>query len=308
MKILNKKTVLIAGGSGLVGTRISEMLSENEYNINILTRTKKPNKGNIKYFEWDINNKKIDLQALQVEHIINLTGAGIADKRWSSARKKVIIDSRVNSLKLITNGLISLNHQPESVVCASAIGYYGNRGSETLTEQSDQGSGFLPECCKLWEAASQQLIDQSKRGTIFRIGIVLSSKGGALPKILMTKKLGVINYFGNGSQFYSFIHIHDLTNMIIQALNDPAYHGIMNAVSPTPMTNKDFSLKIAEVLPGFQTTLPAPAFALKLALGEMSAVVLDSTKVIPQKLIDIGFPFQFAQLSEAILDIDSRKV
>lgn len=305
---MNKKTILIAGGTGLVGSRILEMLPKAQYNIHILTRNKKPDQENIKFFEWNIDNREIDLDSLKVDHIINLTGAGIADKRWSSARKKIIIDSRVNSLKLIKEGLVKINHKPESVVCASAIGYYGNRGNENLNENSDPGHGFLPECCQLWEEASEELIQQSGRGTIFRIGIVLSSTGGALPKILMTRKAGIINYFGDGSQYYSFIHIDDLANMMITALQNSSYRGVINAVSPTPMSNKDFTKKIAEVLPGFQAVIPVPSFALKLALGEMAAVVLDGTKVYPMKLTELKYDFLFENLTDAILDIEERKI
>jgi uncharacterized protein (TIGR01777 family) len=305
---LTKKTILIAGGTGLVGSRIIEMLPKEEFIIHILTRQKKPDRENIRYFEWDIANGQIDLDALKVDYIINLTGAGIADKRWTNSRKKIIIDSRVESLNLIGAGLEKLNHKPKMASCASAIGYYGDRGTEILTEESSPGTGFLPHSCKLWESASNQLIKKCERGVVLRIGIVLSKKGGALPKILMTSKLGVLNYFGDGSQYYSYIHIDDLADIFIQSLKDKSFSGVINAVSPNPLQNKSFTKNIADALPGNQVALPAPAFALKLALGEMSAVVLDSSRVMPTKLQEIGYEFNFAEVEAAIKDIMKREV
>jgi uncharacterized protein (TIGR01777 family) len=305
---LIKKTILIAGGTGLVGSRIVDLLPKEEFIIHILTRQKKPDKENIRYFEWDVSTGRIDLEALKVDFIVNLTGAGIADKRWTTSRKKMIIDSRVESLRLISAGLEKINHRPKMASCASAIGFYGNRGAEILTEESNAGIGFLPQCCKLWEAASYELMEKCARGAIFRIGIVLSKKGGALPKILMTSKLGVLNYFGDGSQYYSYIHIDDLSHMFIQSFKDESYAGVINAVSPYPLQNKIFTKKIAKRLPGNQVALPAPGFALKLALGEMAAVVLDSSKVIPAALQKKEFKFKYGDLEMAIEDIMERGV
>jgi len=301
------KTVLIAGGSGLVGSRITQLLDSNKYHINILTRSPKPASENITYYHWDIDRGIIDENALDADYLINLTGAGIADSRWTEKRKKILIDSRVKSTLLIQSEMKKKNKKFEVVISASAIGYYGHQGDAILDEESDPGEEFLSECCKLWEDASEKLSEVAVRNKIIRVGLVLSAKGGALPKILMTKSLKIFNYFGNGQQFYSWIHIDDMSRMFIYLLENESQYKIFNGVSPRPLTNKKFTEEVREAAGG-GLVLPAPAFGLKIALGEMANVVLNSNRVIPRNFELDGFKYDFPNLGEAVKDLIERKI
>ena len=301
------KTILIAGGSGLVGTRIIELLDPNEFHINILTRSPRSPKGNITYHKWDIEKGIIDDAALDADYLINLTGAGIADARWTDSRKKLLIDSRVNSTLLIQSAMKKAKRKFKVAVSASAIGYYGDQGNTILDESNNPGDEFLSTCCMLWENASEKLQEVADQNKILRVGIVLSTAGGALPKILMTKAIKVFNYFGNGKQYYSWIHIDDISRMFISLLQNPSNHTVYNGVAPRPLTNKKFTELVKESAGG-GLVLPAPAFGLKLALGEMSKVVLNSNRVIPKNFIEEGFKFQFPDLKEAVENLLERKV
>lgn len=301
------KTILIAGGSGLVGTRITELLDSKEYRIIILTRSPRPPKGNITYLNWDIEKGVIDDRALDADYLINLTGAGIADARWTSERKKLLIDSRVNSTLLIQSAMKKANKKFKAVVSASAIGYYGDQGDAILDESNNPGDEFLSTCCMLWENASEQLQEVADDNKIVRVGLVLSSRGGALPKILMTMAIRVFNYFGNGKQYYSWIHIDDISRMFIHLLTEQGYHSVYNGVAPRPLTNKKFTEEVRDAV-GSGIVLPAPAFGLKLALGEMSNVVLNSNRVIPKNFTQEGFMYSFPKLTEAVKDLLEREV
>ncbi len=294
------KSILIAGGSGLIGQRLVELLSP-YYELKILSRKKHANTSNVKYFLWNTDTDEIDIEALKSDIIINLSGAGIADKRWTDIRKKELIDSRVKPANLIAEKLKKYNIQPKLYIGASAIGYYGDRADEVLIESSKIGKGFMAECCEAWENASAKVHPFVERFINLRIGIVLSKNGGALPKILMTTPLGLLNYFGDGSMYYSWIHIDDLCKIISDAIEDNHYRGTINAVSPTPLTNKDFVKNLSLSMPSKKLILPAPTFAIKLALGEMSAVVLNSNRVIPQKLIDVKHKFLYEEINADVL-------
>lgn len=296
------KTILIAGGTGLVGTRITQLLDPDKYHINILTRSPKPPKGNITYHHWDIEKGLIDDHALDADYLINLTGAGIADSRWTDSRKKLLIDSRVNSTLLIHSAMKKANRKFDVAVSASAIGYYGDQDDTILDESSNPGDEFLSTCCMLWEDASEKLAEVSGHNRIIRVGLVLSTEGGALPKILMTKAIKVFNYFGNGKQYYSWVHIDDISRMFIHLLSDPGDHTLYNGVAPRPLTNKRFTEEVRDGVGG-GIVLPAPAFGLKLALGEMSKVVLNSNRVIPKNFTEEGFNYKFTDLKKAIEDL-----
>ncbi len=296
------KTILIAGGSGLVGTRITELLDPNEYHINILTRSPRPPKGNITYHEWDIEKGTIDDHALDADYLINLTGAGIADARWTNSRKELLIDSRVNSTLLIQSAMKKAKRKFKVAVSASAIGYYGEQGDNILDESSNPGDEFLSTCCMLWEDASNKLQEVADQNKILRVGVVLSTKGGALPKILMTKAIRVFNYFGNGKQYYSWIHIDDISRMFISLLSAPGEHSIYNGVAPRPLTNKKFTEEVRDGAGG-GLVLPAPAFGLRIALGEMAKVVLNSNRVVPKNFTSEEFNFEHPDLTEAVKDL-----
>lgn len=301
-----RKKILICGGTGLVGNRLIELMDFDRYEVYILTRTKKAPTENIQYFEWDFSNMEIEKGATNVDYIINLTGAGIADKRWTAERKKILIDSRVNSLKLIKKGIDQDGSMPDALVSASAVGYYGDREGKELRETSSPGKGFMSECCELWEKAALEIESYFDRLSIARIGIVLSTKGGALPKILMTKSIGVYNYFGNGDQYYSWVHIDDLCKMLIVMTENQTMSGIYNCVSPQPLTNKDFTIKIKDALGGM-ITLPAPKFGLRLALGEMADVVLNSNNVIPQRFLEANYDYKYSEIGPAVKALVQQK-
>jgi uncharacterized protein (TIGR01777 family) len=299
-----KKSVLIAGGSGLVGSRLIELLDPYEYDIRLLSRNSKRNNG-IESFHWDFDKMTINPEAVKVDFIINLNGAGIAEKRWTDARKKVLIESRVKSAELIASALKKTKHRPKVYISASAIGYYGDRGNEVLDENSAAGRGFMAECCQSWEEATTKLSSLSDRLIINRIGIVLSTKGGALSKMLLTKNIGVYNYFGKGDRYYSWIHIDDLCRLFIHQLQNESCSGIYNCVTPKPITNRQFMTQIKNALKG-NLVMPIPEFGLRLLLGEMANVVLNSTRVFPRRLEKESFRLKFPDLNAAIKDLVRR--
>ena len=302
-----KETILIAGGTGLVGSRLLELIDYTKYTVHILSRKKKKDTENINYFTWDFNTMEIEEGAVQADYIINFTGAGIADARWTSARKKLLINSRIDSARLIKKGLEKSKHRPKAYISASAIGYYGDRGSEKLTEDSPVGGGFMAECCNLWEDSALELKSLVDRLVINRIGIVLSTKGGALPKILMTKVVGIYNYFGSGSQYYSWIHIDDLCRIFLKNVSDDTMVGVYNTVAPKPITNKEFTVEIKDALGGI-AALPAPKFGLRLLLGEMADVVLNSNRVYPDRLEDTKFHYDYSDLGLSVKDLVNREI
>ena len=231
--------ILIAGGTGLIGQRIIELLDKSKYTIHVLSRSKKQDQDNIRYFQWNINTQEIEHEALDIDHIINLTGAGIADKRWTDDRKKLLISSRVDSTLLIKKGLESSGFRPKSYVSASAIGFYGDSGSKLMQEEDNPvDDGFLSTCTVAWEKAALQLDNCVDRLAIIRIGIVLSSKDGAFQKMLIPFKLGMASYFGNGAMNYSWIHIDDVSKLFIHILKNENTQGIYNAVAPQVVSNK----------------------------------------------------------------------
>lgn len=298
-------SVLIGGGSGLIGSRLTELLTAKGYHVHILSRKKKASTNKlITYHQWDLDQMTIDRASTKVDHIINLTGAGIADARWTDKRKQLLISSRVDAAKLILQNLKETGHKPKSYVSASAVGFYGDRGEEVLTESSPVGKGFMAECCSAWEDAAMLLEGAVERLVVNRIGIVLSTKGGALPKILMTRP--VLSYFGDGAQYYPWIHIDDLCQIFIDSMEQSERRGIYNASVPEPLTNKKFTEQIKNAVGGI--VVPAPTFALRLAMGEMANVVLNSNRVLPARLSQEQHTFQYSDLKTAVQDLRKRKV
>ena len=284
-----------------------EKLSD-KYDFHLLSRSPGKNTANIRYFQWDIDNLTIDEKALDCDHIINLTGAGIADKRWTESRKQLLISSRVNSNKTLALAMSKSGKRFKTISCASAIGYYGERGNEILTEDSKKGEGFLAECSVLWENSAKYLTQYTDHFSILRIGVVLSVKDGALPKMLMTKNVGVLSYFGNGNHYYSWIHIDDLVSIFEKLADRVLPSGIINAVAPDPLSNKDMMNSIANTIGGIPLVIPTPAFGLRIALGEMADVVLNSTRVVPKFLSDHQFVWKFKDVGQAVVDLIKREI
>lgn len=293
-------TVLIGGGSGLVGTRLSNLLTERGYTVIHLSRQANQD-ARFPTFEWDIENQVIDLEAIrQADYVINLAGAGIADRPWTELRKQLITNSRVDTTRLLIKGLKEAQHRPKAFLSSAAIGFYGNRGDELVDENSTAGAGFLTESCLEWESAIAEVNTIGIRSVAIRIGIVLSTRGGALEKMLIPVKWGVSGYFGGGKQWYSWIHIDDLCALFIHFMEHEETHGTYNGVAPNPSRNKAFAQAIMRAHPKRQLVLPVPAFLLRAVMGEMADTVLYSTKVNSAKTEASGFVFKYPELPDAL--------
>jgi len=301
--------ILITGGTGLVGMHLSRMLHNKGHEVIHLSR-KENLQAEFLAYRWDIDGDFVDVEALQqADHIIHLAGASVVGKRWTARQKQNILDSRVKSLELIAHQIQSSGASIQSFISASAIGYYGNTGDQIITEQSPAGdSGFLVESCELWEQAVENVTALGIRTVRMRIGIVLSTVDGALPKILLSFKANAGTWFADGSQYYAWIHIDDVARMFVKAIEDDTLQGVYNATSPNPVTNKKFIKILAKALDKKALLLPTPAFAMRLAMGEMADTVLHGSRVIPQRMKEAGFEFKFDDLETAFRDVIRRKV
>lgn len=298
------KKILITGGSGLVGQKLTQRLLEKGYKVSILSRKNIQN-ANISYYQWDIEKGYINPEALQGVHcIMHLAGAGVADKTWTKERKWEILESRIRSTELLCNSLKELDEKPLSFISASAIGIYGDRDINTkLTENSSPGNGFLAEVTQLWEKSVDSISDLGIRVAKIRIGIVLSTQGGALPKICQPIKLGAGASLGSGEQGVSWIHIDDLCDIFIYALENSSIQGAYNAVAPEPVDNYLLTKAIAKQIKKPLLLPNVPSFVMKLMLGEMASMVLEGNWVSAEKILAAGFKFKFPNLNKALQDL-----
>ncbi|MDB5263925.1 MAG: epimerase, partial [Adhaeribacter sp.] len=233
--------ILITGGTGLIGSRLSEMLIDQGYEVAHLSRQTNPH-AHYKTFKWDLEQGSIDDSVLgYADYIIHLAGANVADGKWTSQRKKEILDSRLKATNLLWQCLNKTPHHVKAFISASAIGIYGDTGDRLVTEESNYGNDFLASVTKLWETAAWRIHELNIRTCIFRIGVVLSDKGGALPQMARPVKLLAGAPLGSGRQYLSWVHIDDLCHLFIQAIEDTRYQGVFNAVAPNPVTNKEFT-------------------------------------------------------------------
>ncbi len=299
------KTILIAGGTGLVGSHLCPFLRKQGYEVRLLSRH--PDKvRDYSAYRWDVGTRQIDRAALEgVDAVINLAGAGIADRPWTSARKRELITSRVDATLLLRDALAELKVKPRRYIAASAIGYYGNRADEWVDEDSHRGThGFLTELAVAWEAAAQQIEALGIATARLRIGIVLAREGGALKPLALPGLFGMAPWFGNGRQWYSWIHVTDLVRMIHYLLTRPTLTGPWNGVSPSPVRLKDFVKTIARTRRGLALGMPVPAWLLRLGMGEMADTVLYSTRVRPRRwLEETDFRWLFPELEGALEDL-----
>ncbi len=302
-------TILITGGTGLVGQRLSYMLTTSGYRVIHLSRKENLNTA-FPAYRWDIEEGYIDETALlQADHIIHLAGANVASQRWTKKFKKIAIDSRVKSISLLAKKLKRLDKLPKSFISASAIGYYGNRGDEILIEKSPPADkGFLSETTVRWELAADEVVSLGIRVALLRIGIVLSTVDGALPKMMLSFKANVGAWFGDGSQYYSWIHIDDLAKMFQYAIEHEDIRGAYNAVAPNPVTNKVFVQTLSKAMDKKSLLLPTPAFTLRLAMGEMADIVLHGSRVNADKIQATGFDFEHPELETAVRDLIARGI
>ncbi|MBS1528999.1 MAG: TIGR01777 family oxidoreductase [Bacteroidetes bacterium] len=295
--------ILITGGSGLIGRRLTDLLLSKGYSVSHLNR--KPGRDKrVKNFTWDVARGLIDEQCIDgIDIIVHLAGAGIADKKWTTGRKKEIIDSRTESIRLIYKLMKDRPNKVNSFISATAIGYYGDRGDELLTEESAPGEGFMPECCIAWEKAVDEGKALGLRILKLRTGIVLDKRGGALLQMARPVKLFVGAGFGSGRQWVSWIHWEDAADMYLAAIENINLAGVYNMVAPAPVTNRQLMKAIAKQLNRPLWFFNVPSFVFKLLIGEMSIMVLGSANVSAQKILDDGFKFKYPELQSALRQI-----
>jgi uncharacterized protein len=307
------QTVLISGGTGLVGKALTRLLTIKGYRVIVLSR-KLPagnltalTNGNISFAKWDVKKQEMDIAALQqADYIIHLAGAGVMDKKWTEDYKKEIVDSRVNSSKLIVASLQQHPNKVNAIISASAIGFYGKDEvpAKVFTEDAPADENFLGETCKLWEQSMQPVVQLNKRLVQLRIGIVLSKDGGALKEFMAPVKMGVAAILGNGKQTISWVHIDDLCRMFLFAIENENMNGIYNAVAPYPVNNKALTVTLAKKMKRlFYLPFYVPIFILKIMLGGRSIEILKSTTVSCKKIIAANFTFQFENIEKALDDL-----
>lgn len=285
--------ILITGGTGLVGSRLTKLLMAKNHEVAILTRS--PDAKN--EYQWDIQKKTIDKKAFEnIDYIIHLAGAGIADERWTNERKKVIIDSRVESANLLFGTIKEENIDLKGFISASGSGYYGAVTTNKIFTETDKvGNDFLGEVCEKWENAAHQFESLNIPVTILRTGIVLSEKGGALDKM----RLPVISPLGSGKQYMPWIHIDDLCEMYIQAI-EGNLTGVFNAVGPEHHTSTTFSKALAKSIHRPYIGICVPSFMLKLLFGDMSKILLEGSRISSKKIEQNGYAFKFETLKKAL--------
>lgn len=290
------KRILISGGSGLVGTRLQKLLRNKDYEV--LTLTRKASNLEENEFHWNIYDQKIDRKALNnIDYIIHLAGENIGAKNWSKKQKAKILKSRVDSSKLIVNSIREAQAKPKAIISSSAIGFYGLVTTEKIfNEQDEPSNDFLGNVCQQWENEINHANDLNIRTVNIRTGIVLSNEGGALPKINKPVKMGLGSAIGSGKQFMPWIHIDDLCEVYIHAIENEKLQGPVNAVAAEHITNADFMTTLANVQ-NKKIRLPnVPGFLLKLYLGEMAQLVLTGSRVSSNKLLNSGFTFKYKNL------------
>jgi uncharacterized protein (TIGR01777 family) len=300
---MKQQRILLTGGSGFIGSHLTMQLLEKGHKVSHLSRSSGSN-PQVKTYLWDVNKGQIDEHCLDgVDTIVHLAGAGIAEKRWTDKRKKELIDSRTKSIGLIYQLIKNHPNQVKTIVSASATGYYSNRGDELLTENSKPAHDFLGTCCVEWGAAVDAGEAFGLRILKFRTGVVLNKKGGALPKLALPIKFGVGSSLGSGRQWIPWIHWQDVVDMYLQGIENNNLEGVYNMVAPNPVTNKQLTQATAKQLHRPLWLPKVPAFLLKLLLGEMSLVVLGSTKVSAQKIEDAGFVFKYPDIETTLKQI-----
>jgi len=295
------KNILITGGSGLVGKQLTALLESKGYAVAWLSRKPQPRT----HFLWDVDKQELDPQALEwAEAVVHLAGEGVAEKRWTVDRKKRILESRTQSTQLLYTAIQQAEKKPNTFISASAIGYYGfNTGTNLMEETSLPGKDFLAEVVLAWEKEVKKIEQLPVRCILLRVGIVLDAAGGALGEML---KPPVAAPLGSGAQWMSWIHIEDLARMFVFALEKTTLQGIYNAVGPHPATNQQLTKEAAAAKGKTYVGIGVPGFALKLALGEMAAMVLGGNRVSSQKIQKAGFEFEFPELKKALRDIFSN--
>ena len=303
------QTILITGGTGMVGQSLTNVLLAKGYQVIVLTRQQKQSsRAHFSFAQWDLNKGWIDPAAIAAaDYIIHLAGEGVADKRWTAARKKAILDSRVNSSALLVKALKEYPNKVKAIVAASAIGWYGPDNEKStasgFVETDLVDSSFLGDTCRQWEESMYPVKALGIRLVTIRIGIVFNKMGGALAEFMKPAKLGAAAILGDGQQMVSWIHQQDLNRLMLFALETEQVAGVYNAVAPDPVNNAILTKAIASRFHTWAIPFHVPSFILKLMLGEMSVEVLKSAKVSASKIIAAGFKFDYASMDEALDDL-----
>ena len=298
--------ILIAGSSGLVGTALGSVLARAGHTVCRLVRPQSAaGEGATEGFAvaWNPETGELGGAGVGADAVVNLAGASIADGRWSKQRKELLRASRIDTTRALVNALAKMNARPSVLVSASAIGFYGNRGDETLTEESKPGTGFLSGLSQEWEAEALKAEALGIRVVLARFGIILAREGGALPKMLTPFKLGVGGRLGNGKQWMSWVTLEEAVGILRFVIENALLRGAINVVSPQPLQNAAFTKALAKAMHR-PALFPAPAFALRLALGEMAnALLLSSQRVAPQALQKLGYRFLHTDLNSALAKV-----
>lgn len=298
------ENVLITGGTGLIGRHLSKRLKERGFSVSLLSRKPSSYQG-MKVYTWDPDSGVIDPEAISTaDYIIHLAGAGLGDGRWSKKRKKEILDSRIETARLLTAGLNETGRRPKAFISASGTGYYGSVTSEHIyTEPDEPGTDFIGEVCRLWEESAGEAEKLGIRTVIIRTGIVLTRRGGALQRMALPARFGIGSPLGSGRQYVPWVHIDDLCNIYLKAVGDLSMSGVYNAVAPEHVTNREFMKTVSTVL-GKPFFLPAiPSFMFRILFGEMSTILLNGSRVSPEKIISSGYSFDYPGLRNALLSL-----
>jgi len=301
--------ILIAGGTGMIGRALTEEFLKEGWVVTILSR--KPGKStipNLKYLEWDgINLGDWQNCIKDIDAIINLSGESIGGSsllnlRWTRARKTRILQSRINAGRILTEAMKNSDKRPEVFIQASAVGYYGVKSRELLTEESPEGNDFLAEVCEIWETSSKEVEEMGVRRVVARLGVVIGKQNPIIGYMSLPYKLYLGGRLGNGKQYLTWIHIKDVVRIFIEMLENKNYKGTYNISAPKSNTNIEVSEILGKSLKR-PNWLPVPAFILRFALGEASTLVLDGQNVQPKRLLEIGYEFKFPELKTAMYDV-----
>lgn len=292
------KNILISGGSGLIGHKITQLLELKGYSVAWLSRSQQKHKS----FVWEVEKQTIDPEAMDwADAVIHLAGAGVAEKRWIDERKKIILDSRIQSTRLLFDAIEKATEKPNTFISASAVGYYGfDTGTSLMDETNESGSDFLAQVVVSWENEVKKMEELHLRTVMLRIGIVLDANGGALGEMM---KPPIAAPLGKGDQWMSWIAIEDLARMFVFALEKTTLQGVFNAVAPNPATNQELTKAAAKEKGKPYVGIGVPGFVLKLILGEMAAMVLGGNRVSSQKIQKAGFEYECPELTGALKHI-----
>jgi uncharacterized protein len=292
------KKIIISGATGFIGKALTKLLTDNGYEVYILTRdqSKSSQKG---YIHWDIDKRIVNEEKFKkCFAVIHLAGAGIADARWSDSRKKEIIRSRVDSSNFIYETFEKINEMPEVYISASGVGYYGaDTGTTEISETSELGTDFVAKVCELWEKSSIQFSNKNVRTVILRTGVVIDTQGGYVKKIADTIFGGVVGLIGAGNQKLAWIHLKDLCNMYLFAVQNPNISGIFNAVCNSEITQKEANIIIAKYFKNYWFSIPTPSFIFKIIFGELSTLLLGQNNINSDKIRNAGFKFEIEKFN-----------